>query len=88
MHVTSKMKLNKFSYTPVPSASALFALRGARPSTGEGLESNEQFDIPVNRLGNKLETLALGEQIAIAAKDAANGNNPDHNRLNLDPTKL
>lgn len=88
MHVNPKLKLNKFSYTSIPSASALFALRGAKPSIDQGTANSEEFGVPINRLGNKLESLALGEQVALAAKRSANGDNPDHRQLDIDPTKL
>lgn len=88
MYVNPKLKLNKFTYVAIPSASALFALRGAKPSTDQGTANNREFGIPINRLCDKLESLALGEQVAIAAKRAQDGDNPNHDELNLNPTKL
>lgn len=88
MHVNPRLKLNKFTYTVIPSASSLFALRGAKPSLDEGTANNYEFGLPINRFGNKLESLALGEQVALAAKRARDGENPDHETLNINPTKL
>lgn len=88
MHTNPKLKLNKFSFSVIPSASALFSLRGAKPSVDQGTANNQEFGLPINRLSSKLESLALGEQVALAAKKNQSGGNPNHETMNVDPTKL
>ncbi len=82
------LKLNKFSPASIASARALASqVKPMNPSDGEGHVDVEPT-LPVNSIGSKLQTLALGEQVALAASRAKEGDNPDHEHLQTDPRKL
>lgn len=82
------LKLNKFSPASIASARALASqVKPMNPADGEGHVDVEPT-MPVNAIGSKLQTLALGEQVALAASRAKEGKNPDHEQLQTDPRKL
>lgn len=88
MQVIKSLKLNKFSPANIASARVLASsVIPMRPSEGEG-SADVEPSMAVNSVGTKLQTLALGEQVAIASARAHNGDNPEHKSLDIDPRKL
>lgn len=88
MLVIKPLKLNKFSPASIASARALASqVKPMNPSDGEG-HIDVDPTLPVNSVGSKLQTLALGEKIAQASARAKAGDNPEHESINVDPREL
>lgn len=87
MKVIPRLKTNRFTATIIPSPASLFSSCSTVQLSDSG-DSSPDFGIALNTSTTKGQLLEFAQIVNEASIKAHNGDNPAHETLNIDPSKL
>lgn len=87
MKIIPRLKTNRFTATVIPSPAALFnnCPTTELPDSGD---FSPDFGVALNTSTTKGQLLEFAQIVNEASVRAHNGENPSHETLNIDPSKL
>lgn len=87
MKIIPKLKTNRFTATIIPSPASLFSNSSTIQLSDSG-ESSPDFGVALNTSTTKGQLFEFAQIVNDAAIKSRNGDNPTHETLNIDISKL